>query len=182
MNSMPLESKIAQVRALCRTPAQQKTRSCASSWLSPKNDKNRLAERMDAASARLEQLAGQLPEAKPPPERPCPDAQRSQFSRHHPARQGVPRRLPAEEHAALLARRAYVDGKMRDIAEKTKSNISERIAVMAALNIAHEHLSIRKHCRQIHQKIEWGRIGLDIGALGVEFHMEAKLEAVLKQE
>jgi cell division protein ZapA len=29
---------------------------------------------------------------------------------------------------------------MRDIAEKTKSNLSERIAVMAALNIAHEHL------------------------------------------
>ena len=48
---------------------------------------------------------------------------------------------PPEEHGALLAAVAYVDEKMHDIAEKTKSNISERIAVMAALNIAHEHLS-----------------------------------------
>ena len=43
---------------------------------------------------------------------------------------------PPQEHAALLAAVAYVDEKMHDIAEKTKSNISERIAVMAALNIA----------------------------------------------
>lgn len=48
---------------------------------------------------------------------------------------------PPSEHAALLAAVAYVDEKMHDIAEKTKSNISERIAVMAALNIAHEHLT-----------------------------------------
>ena len=48
---------------------------------------------------------------------------------------------PPEERQALLAAVAYVDEKMHDIAEKTKSNISERIAVMAALNIAHEHLS-----------------------------------------
>ena len=48
---------------------------------------------------------------------------------------------PPTEHAALLAAVAYVDEKMHDIAEKTKSNISERIAVMAALNIAHEHLA-----------------------------------------
>ena len=48
---------------------------------------------------------------------------------------------PPTEHAALLAAVAYVDEKMHDIAEKTKSNISERIAVMAALNIAHELLS-----------------------------------------
>ena len=48
---------------------------------------------------------------------------------------------PPEEQPALLAAVAYVDEKMHDIAEKTKSNISERIAVMAALNIAHEHLS-----------------------------------------
>ena len=48
---------------------------------------------------------------------------------------------PPSEHVALLAAVAYVDEKMHDIAEKTKSNISERIAVMAALNIAHEHLT-----------------------------------------
>ena len=48
---------------------------------------------------------------------------------------------PPSEQDALLAAVAYVDEKMHDIAEKTKSNISERIAVMAALNIAHEHLT-----------------------------------------
>ena len=30
---------------------------------------------------------------------------------------------------------------MRDIAQRTKNTIAERVAVMAALNIAHEHLS-----------------------------------------
>jgi cell division protein ZapA len=44
----------------------------------------------------------------------------------------------------VLSAAAYVDGKMRDIAEKTKSNLAERIAVMAALNIAHEHLGLNQ--------------------------------------
>ncbi len=48
---------------------------------------------------------------------------------------------PPEEREALQAAVDLVDAKMHEIAEKTKSNISERIAVMAALNIAHEHLS-----------------------------------------
>ena len=39
---------------------------------------------------------------------------------------------PPEEREALLAAVAFVDEKMHDIAEKTKSNVSERIAVMAA--------------------------------------------------
>jgi cell division protein ZapA len=30
---------------------------------------------------------------------------------------------------------------MRDIAQRTKNTIAERVAVMAALNIAHEHLT-----------------------------------------
>lgn len=34
-----------------------------------------------------------------------------------------------------------VDSKMREIAQRTRSTIAERVAVMAALNIAHEHLS-----------------------------------------
>ena len=52
---------------------------------------------------------------------------------------------PPEEQPALLAAVAYVDEKMHDIAEKTKSNISERIAVMAALNIAHELIQLRQY-------------------------------------
>ncbi len=46
-----------------------------------------------------------------------------------------------EEREALLAAVALVDGKMRDIAQRTKNTIAERVAVMAALNIAHEHLA-----------------------------------------
>ena len=46
-----------------------------------------------------------------------------------------------EERDALLAAVDLVDGKMREIAQRTRSTIAERVAVMAALNIAHEHLS-----------------------------------------
>ncbi len=49
-----------------------------------------------------------------------------------------------EERDALLAAVNLVDGKMRDIAQRTKNTIAERVAVMAALNIAHEHLSVPK--------------------------------------
>lgn len=45
-----------------------------------------------------------------------------------------------EERDALLSAVDLVDNKMRDIAQRTKSTIAERVAVMAALNIAHEHL------------------------------------------
>jgi cell division protein ZapA len=46
-----------------------------------------------------------------------------------------------EEHDGLLAAVELVDSKMREIAQRTRSTIAERVAVMAALNIAHEHLS-----------------------------------------
>jgi cell division protein ZapA len=46
-----------------------------------------------------------------------------------------------EEREALLASVDLVDSKMREIAQRTKNTIAERVAVMAALNIAHEHLS-----------------------------------------
>lgn len=46
-----------------------------------------------------------------------------------------------EERDALLSAVDLVDAKMRDIAQRTKTTIAERVAVMAALNIAHEHLS-----------------------------------------
>lgn len=47
-----------------------------------------------------------------------------------------------EERAALEAAVAMVDNKMREIAQRTKSTIAERVAVMAALNIAHERLAL----------------------------------------
>lgn len=46
-----------------------------------------------------------------------------------------------EERDALLSAVDLVDSKMRDIAQRTKNTIAERVAVMAALNIAHEHLA-----------------------------------------
>ncbi|MCE1170792.1 cell division protein ZapA [Azovibrio restrictus] len=51
---------------------------------------------------------------------------------------------PPGEQEALLAAVRMVDDKMQDIAHKTKNTVPERVAVMAALNIAHEHLSATK--------------------------------------
>lgn len=87
---------------------------------------------------------------------------------------------PPDQHAALRQAAAYVDSKMRGIAEKTKSNLAERIAVMAALNIAHEHLGLNQEIPDQHQKIE-SEIGLDMNVLrGRIFSMEAELDAVLQ--
>ena len=47
------------------------------------------------------------------------------------------------EREALLAAVAYLDKKMTEIKAASKVAGSERIAVMAALNIAHELLSIK---------------------------------------
>ena len=86
---------------------------------------------------------------------------------------------PPTEHAALLAAVAYVDEKMHDIAEKTKSNIAERIAVMAALNIAHEHLS-QLHPANETPPLGGTETGVDFGAVKRRISdMEAKLDAVL---
>jgi cell division protein ZapA len=86
---------------------------------------------------------------------------------------------PPAEHDALLAAVAYVDEKMHDIAEKTKSNISERIAVMAALNIAHEHLSQRSLGNETKHR-DGSETALDFGVVKRRISdMEAKLEAVL---
>ena len=47
---------------------------------------------------------------------------------------------PGQEHE-LEAAAEFVDNRMRDIQEKTGNSALERLAVMAALNIAHEHLT-----------------------------------------
>lgn len=49
-----------------------------------------------------------------------------------------------EERDALLAAVDLVDGKMREIAQRTRNTVAERVAVMAALNIAHDHLAAPK--------------------------------------
>ena len=48
-----------------------------------------------------------------------------------------------DERQELLDAVAYVDKQMRDIRDSARQNNAERVAVMAALNIAHELLKVR---------------------------------------
>ena len=52
---------------------------------------------------------------------------------------------PAGQEAELEAAAEFVDTRMREIKSKTGSGSLDRIAVMAALNIAHELLGGGKH-------------------------------------
>lgn len=75
------------------------------------------------------------------------------------------------ERDALLEAVAYLDGKMSEIRKAGKVNGADRIAVMAALNIAHEFLSIKL-----------GN-GFDIGQAKRRISLiEAKLDEVLAQQ
>lgn len=89
---------------------------------------------------------------------------------------------PPEEREALQAAVAFVDGKMHEIAEKTRSNIAERIAVMAALNIAHEHLNLKATVGTPQLTTE-SETGVDIAALMRRIQdMEAQLDAALASQ
>ena len=76
------------------------------------------------------------------------------------------------ERAALLEAVAYLDGKMGEIKSAGKVSGTDRIAVMAALNIAHEFLSTKLGS------------GFDIGQAKRRILLiEAKLdEALAKQD
>ena len=76
------------------------------------------------------------------------------------------------EREALMEAVAYVDGKMGEIKKAGKVNGTDRIAVMAALNIAHELLSTRLGS------------GFDIGQAKRRISLiEAKLdEAIARQD
>ncbi|HXU93452.1 MAG TPA: cell division protein ZapA [Gallionella sp.] len=50
---------------------------------------------------------------------------------------------PEEERGELLDSVAYLDRKMREIRDAGKVTSVERIAIMAALNITHELLSVK---------------------------------------
>lgn len=52
---------------------------------------------------------------------------------------------PSGEQPALLASAEYLDGKMREVRDGGKIIGSERIAVITALNIAHELLNASKN-------------------------------------
>ncbi len=75
------------------------------------------------------------------------------------------------ERDALLEAVAYLDGKMGEIKSAGKVSGADRIAVMAALNIAHEFLSTKL-----------GN-GFDIGQARRRISLiEAKLDEVLAQQ
>lgn len=51
---------------------------------------------------------------------------------------------PPDEREALLAAVALVDEQVKEITARSRSGGAERVAVMAALNLAHELLSLRR--------------------------------------
>jgi cell division protein ZapA len=76
------------------------------------------------------------------------------------------------EREALMQAVAYLDGKMNEIRKAGKVMGAERIAVMAALNVAHELLSVKLGS------------GFDVGLAKRRIHaLESQLdEAIAKQE
>ena len=75
------------------------------------------------------------------------------------------------ERDALMQAVAYLDGKMGEIKKAGKVNGTDRIAVMAALNIAHELLATKLGS------------GFDIGQAKRRIaSIEAKLDEVLAQQ
>jgi cell division protein ZapA len=73
-----------------------------------------------------------------------------------------------EEKPGLVAAASYLDAKMREIRNNARAAGVDRIAVMAALNIAHELIQLRQHNDS------------DSGALAQHLQMlRAKLDGVL---
>ena len=78
---------------------------------------------------------------------------------------------PKDEQAELMESVAYLDKKMREIRDLGKVVTVERIAIMAALNIAHELLTTRLGS------------GLDVGDLKRRMNsMQATIDAVLAEQ
>lgn len=75
---------------------------------------------------------------------------------------------PPEDKDDLLAVAAFLDWKMGEIAKQTKS-AGEKLAVMTALNLAHELISIKEPATTIDAKEARRRIEI----------MEARLDQVL---
>lgn len=51
----------------------------------------------------------------------------------------------ADERPGLIAAATYLDGKMREIRNAARSPGLDRVAVLAALNIAHELMNLRQN-------------------------------------
>ncbi len=77
-----------------------------------------------------------------------------------------------EEREGLSAAVAFLDAKLTDIGDKTRST-GERLAVMVALNIAHEFLSLKDASPEAMAALESESIQRRIDSI------EAKLDAAL---
>ena len=78
---------------------------------------------------------------------------------------------PDEEREELLQSVSYLDKKMREIRDSGKVVGSERIAIMAALNITHELLTTKI------------RGGFDMGEFKRRIdHMQAALDAAMPEQ
>lgn len=77
---------------------------------------------------------------------------------------------PDDEREALSAAASFLDRKMREIQDSGKVIGTERCAIMAALNIAHDLLDLRKRetfAPDVNQKLRF---------------LQSKIDAVLHQE
>ena len=77
---------------------------------------------------------------------------------------------PEEERAALQASATYLDKKMREIQTTGKVMGTERTAIMAALNIAHDLLELR------------GRGGMPVDTAQKIKFLQNKIDAVLRSD
>ncbi len=78
-----------------------------------------------------------------------------------------------EERDALLAAASFLDTKLSEIAELTKSS-GERLAVMVALNISHELLALRQ------SPDKQAAVDADVARRRIK-SIEARLDAVLTE-
>jgi cell division protein ZapA len=73
-----------------------------------------------------------------------------------------------EERAGLIAAAAFLDGRMREVRNNARTATVDRIAVLAALNVAHELLDLKNHAERAD------------GSVADEMsHLRGRLEAVL---
>jgi cell division protein ZapA len=79
---------------------------------------------------------------------------------------------PREEQSALIAAATFLDGRMREIRESGKVIGGERIAVMAALNLAHEFLDQRQgrlaFCSDVSERVQALNTRIDIAMRAIE--------------
>ena len=78
-----------------------------------------------------------------------------------------------EERDALIAAASFLDAKLSEISELTKSS-GERLAVMVALNISHELLALRQSPEK------QATVDVDVAKRRIK-SIEARLDAVLTE-